>query len=68
MFNGNKFKAEIVKAGLSMEEIANHLGINAATLYRKIQGKSDFTRNEIAIFKDVLGLDMATIDSIFFAN
>lgn len=68
MFNRNLFKAEVIKAGMTLEQIAGALGVNIATLYRKLNGESDFTRNEIALFKDYLKLEISEIDAIFFAE
>ena len=52
---------------MSTRDIARILGINEATLYRKISGESDFTRNEIQLFRQALGLTSCEIDAIFFA-
>ncbi len=68
MFNKNLFKAEVIKAGMTLKQIAGILGMNIATLYRKLNGESDFTRNEIALFKDYLKLEISEIDAIFFAK
>lgn len=66
MFDKNKFKARIVELGLSVDKVANLLGINAATLYRKINGDSDFSRSEIQLLKHVLNLTSAEMEDIFF--
>ena len=51
---------------MTLESFATELGINYSTLYRKLNGESDFTRSEIQISKNVLKLDVNTADSIFF--
>lgn len=51
-----------------METIANKLGINATTLYRKINGESDFTRGEVQLLRMILGLTTDEADRIFFAE
>lgn len=61
------FKAKCVEKGMSTPDIARILGINEATLYRKISGESDFTRNEIQLFRQALGLTSCEMDAIFFA-
>ena len=66
MFNKTKFKAAAVLSGLSMAQIANRLGINLATLYRKINRDGDFSRSEIQILRSILGIE--NMDDIFFAN
>ena len=67
MFDKNKLKAKIVENGYTLEQIAQKLGINPATMYRKMTLESDFTRNEIAILKEVLCLTIDEINAIFFA-
>lgn len=66
MFDKNKFKGRIVELGLSVDKVANLLGINAATLYRKMNGDSDFSRGEIQLLKDVLNLSGKEMEDIFF--
>lgn len=65
MFNKNKLKAKIVEKGLTMESLANILGINIVTLYRKFAMESDFTRNEIAMIKDCLNISVDELNEIF---
>lgn len=67
MFDKNKLKAKIVENGFTLEQIAQKLGINPATMYRKMSLESDFTRNEIAMLKDLLSLTIEDINTIFFA-
>lgn len=67
MLDRNKLKGKIVECGFSMEKIAQILGINPATLYRKLTMESEFTRNEIAALKTALNLSLQEIDDIFFA-
>lgn len=47
MFNKLKFKATVIEKGKTMSELAQYLGINESTLYRKINGISEFSRDEI---------------------
>ena len=47
MFQKNEFKAEVVRRNLTLENVANAIGIDAATLHRKMNGASDFYRSEI---------------------
>lgn len=49
MFNENEFRKLIAKKGLTLQNVADMLGINIATLYRKMNGTSDFYRNEMDI-------------------
>lgn len=67
MFNRNKFRAKIIEQNLTNEEVATHLNISATTLYRKMNGSSDFTRNEIQLLKDLLKLSVKEANDIFFS-
>ena len=68
MFNEKKFKAKIIECGKSMTDIAKALGINEATLYRKVNGYSDFLRNELTIIRNELKLSIEEFENIFFAK
>ena len=67
MFNRNLFKAKCMEKGVSMERVASFLGVNLATLYRKMSGQSDFTRYEIQLFKCEMHLSTDDVEKIFFA-
>ena len=68
MFNERLFRAKVVFKGLTLAEVAKAIGINEATLSRKIKNNGSFTREEIA--KLILTLDLTTeeVAEIFFAN
>ena len=68
MFDRNKFRAKVVGAGLTLEEVARQLGINPSTLDRKMSGISDFSRNEIQVLRKILSMTAAECDEIFFAE
>lgn len=51
---------------MSLEQFSKVLGINVSTLSRKLNGESDFTRNEIVLSKIALKLSADDIDTIFF--
>lgn len=68
MFDQKRFKAEVALSGLSLYELCEKIGMNASTLYRKMNGISDFTRKEIQEIRDTLNLDACTVDKIFFAT
>lgn len=68
MFDKNKFRAKVIENGLTMTQVANQLNINVATLYRKVNGTSDFTRTEIQTLKDLLKLTVREATEIFFAS
>lgn len=68
MFNKNLFKAKLVEHGYSVKDVADMLGCNQATLYRKINGTSDFDRNDIQLIKLTFNLSPEEVNNIFFAS
>lgn len=66
MFDRLKFKSLVVLRGLTMQEVAKILGIDTATLYRKMSGESDFYRKEIDCLCKVLRIENP--QEIFFAE
>ena len=68
MFNRNLFEKKVIESPLTMDELAWKLGINAATLYRKKTGISDFTRSEIQRISEILSLSRDDVVAIFFAD
>lgn len=67
MFNERKFRATIVEHYGTLSSTAMVLGISDVTLRRKMEGVSDFTRNEIQQFRLHYGLTAEEVDAIFFA-
>ena len=67
MFNKDEFCGRVRAKGFTLEKIAEYLGINPATLTRKLNGISDFTRNEIEMLRNKLSLSNEDIMLIFFA-
>lgn len=66
MFDSKEFFEAVQRANLSIPKLAEILGINKVTLYRKISGESDFGRAEIQKCRDIFGKEAA--DKIFFAD
>ena len=66
MFEKKQLRAELVIAGISQAELARRLGINKSTLYKKINGITEWTLSEIRKVGEVLGVDK--IPRIFFAG
>lgn len=62
-----KLKAAMVERGVSIAQLADQIGINRATLYRKMaaQGES-FTIGEAESITRVLNLSAADSSAIFF--
>ena len=68
MFKKNKFRAMLARKEISVGEIAKALGIDPATLSRKISGQSDFYRNEIEKICQILELTPDETLQIFLPN
>lgn len=68
MFRLNLFKSKLALNNKTIKEVAGAVGINEATLYRKINGTSDFTRNEIQLIRQFLNLSSEDVEEIFFAE
>lgn len=67
MLNVNKFKAKVVERGFKIPEVAKKVGINASTMYRKLNTKgSTFTVREVQELSKVLNLNRDEFMSIFF--
>ncbi len=66
MFNVAEFRAALARKGCTRKELAEMLGINEVTLYRKLKRGGDFTREEINIMVD--RLDIKDPVEIFFAQ
>ena len=66
MFKKNELQAEMVRNCLTAEALSKKLGINIVTLYRKMNGETDFYRNEIVKIAEILHLNKKAICRIFF--
>lgn len=67
MFDKALFKYTVEKKQQTLESVAAYIGINPATLYRKMSGISDFNRKEIQEIKEFLLLNDEESNRIFFA-
>lgn len=68
LFKKNEFKAEVVRRDKTLEDVARAIGIDIATLHRKMNGVSDFNRSEIEKVIKFLNLTNEEILRIFFAD
>ncbi|MDU1313902.1 MAG: XRE family transcriptional regulator [Clostridium septicum] len=66
--NVNLLKSQIALKGKTFKEIAAELKISKSALYRKMYGKSEFTRIEISILITYLGIDIEQAMEIFFTE
>lgn len=65
LFDKKRFKAAAVMAGLTLRQVAAELNIDEVTLYRKMNGESEFYRREIQQLCSILKIENPT--AIFFA-
>ena len=65
MFDKLKFRAAIAGKGKTMKDVAIATGVSESTLYRKVNGVSQFSREEIQTICQYLELDSPI--EIFFA-
>lgn len=68
MMRQERLKGKMVENNLRDQDMAKILGIDSSTFYRKKNGVTDFTREEIKIMKDYLHLSAEEVDSIFFGD
>jgi len=68
MVNINMLKGKIIENGLTVEKLANKLGINKSTLYRKFsQDGGNISIKEAYLIAKELNLTSEESMSIFFA-
>lgn len=65
MFDQQAFFRSLKQHDITVADLAKSLEINRTTLYRKISGESDFTRNEVQKCRELLGIE--DCNAIFFA-
>ena len=64
-----KLKQIAKEKDMNLEQLAEEIGINRATMYRKIAKDGEvFTLKEAKKISRVLGLSIETASDIFFAN
>lgn len=63
----NKLKGKMVEKGLNVERLAEIIGTNRASLYRKLGKAEKISIGEAIRMKDALGLTAAEATEIFFS-
>lgn len=63
----NKLKAKIVEKGMNVEALADAIGIDRSSLYRKLNNFEKITIGEALRMKDALGMTEAEASDIFLA-
>lgn len=62
-----KLKGKIVEAGMNVEMVAERIGVDRSSLYRKLNNYEKLTIGEALRMKDVLGLTDEEAANIFLA-
>ena len=67
MVNIDRLKTAMRAKNVTIEQASEHIGINPVTFYRRINRDGEkFTVSEVAKLADLLGMDSATMQDIFF--
>lgn len=67
MVNVKKLRGKMVETGFSVESLAEVIGINRATLYRKLE-TGNFSIKEANIIATALHLTNEELNAIFFSQ
>lgn len=68
MVNVMKLKGLIVERGTTQEAVADALGINRSTFYRKMKNNGDFTVSEVQKLMTAIPISFEEASEIFFGN
>jgi len=69
MVNINKLRGKIVEKELTIERLAERIGVDRSTLYRRIDNNGDgFTIKEVDLICRVLELTGREANEIFFSQ
>lgn len=69
MVNINKLKGKVVEKGMTIEKLAEQIGVDRSTLYRKMGSDGEtFTIKEANMICDALDLDGREATAIFFSQ
>jgi plasmid maintenance system antidote protein VapI len=63
----NKLKAKIVELGMNVETLAEKIGMERSTLYRKLNNFEKITIGEAVRMKDALGMTDTEASDIFLS-
>ena len=66
MTDTKKLEDAITKSGFKKYSIAEKIGIDRATLTKKINNVTEFKASEIAMLSEILDLSAVEKDSIFY--
>ena len=66
--NINKLKGKIVERGMNVEQLADAMGINRASMYRKLKKAEKITIGEALKIREILQLSNAEACEIFLGR
>ena len=66
MVNINKLKAKMVENEISVSQLADMVGVNQATMYRRFNGGENFSIKEASEIAKILNLSADELNDIFF--
>lgn len=65
MADMNKLRGKMVEKSVTVKSLAEALGINAATLYRRLKNPDEFTVGNVKIIAEILQLTVEEVEYIF---
>ena len=65
MADMNKLRGKMVEKSVTVKSLAEALGINAATLYRRLKNPDEFTVGNVKSIAEVLQLTAEEVEYIF---
>ena len=68
MVDTRLLRKKIAEKGFNVGEVALRMGIDKATLYRRIAHSESFTIGEVGKMTEILGLSCEEAVSIFFSH
>jgi cyanate lyase len=63
--NTNELKAEVVRKGMTLGELAEIIGLSWSGFWKKTAGQNSFTLEEVRAIRDALNLDDKAVKNIF---
>lgn len=66
--NLRKLKTMIIDRGIKRSAIADAIGCSRYAVYKKLDGKSEFTASELVSLSDFMRLSREERDEIFFGD
>ena len=68
MVDVNKLRGKIVEKGFSQQELAQSIGIDRSTFYRKMKNNGDFSIGEVAEIAKIMQLTNEEAIEIFLSK